>query len=90
MIKKDSMFKKEFLQEFSPVCLVCLLFLVQYKYILKPATSKTSNRCRERKKERKRNIQSPLSFLKKIKISLRQRRQLVIERSTYFRAARPE
>lgn len=88
MIKKDSMFKKEFLQEFSPVCLVCLLFLVQYKYILKPATSKTSNR--ERKKERKRNIQSPLSFLKKIKISLRQRRQLVIERSTYFRTARPE
>lgn len=84
MIKKDSMFKKEFLQEFSPVCLVCLLFLVQYKYILKPATSKT------KEKERKRNIQSPLSFLKKIKISLRQRRQLVIERSTYFRTARPE
>lgn len=65
--KKNSTFKKEFLQEFSPVCLVCLLFLVQYSLSISWNLQLLKREIDVEEEKKKEKGQSLFSFLKKLK-----------------------
>lgn len=69
--------------------LYIVLGSAQPKCILEAAIPTARKGVREREREIEEEEVSP-PFLRKIRVSLRQRRQLVIECGTYPRAARPE